>query len=457
MCRTSHIEVGFEKNLKTGLSLIDLSSAYDTIWRVGFLWKFYKVIPSRKLGKLVNSMLTNRTFRVFINDRSSRPRVLNNGFGQGSVCAPTFFNLYTSDMPMTKSRKFSFADDLGLTVQVKHFETAERILERDMGTMKRYYRKWCLRMNDGKSEVAIFHLNNQMASRKLDIHLDGEEIRFNSTPIYLGLPLDRSLTFKPALTRLSEKLKSRINLVQKLAGTDWGANGNTLRTAVLSLIYSVAEYCAPVWYRSSHVNIVDTQLNIAMRTITGAVVSTPVPWLHVLSNIAPPHLRRQAAARNEWIKCFNAPRNYRLPIAVELENPPPGRLTLRTPIWKDNAIREQNFDIKDAWKRYWMDSTDFTNKSLIENPHEKLEGFGLERREWRILNRFRCGHGCCRQQLYRWNFTDSPYCDCDNVSIQSMNHVLNVCHLRHFTGDLSDLNSVTDEAVEWLKNLDLEI
>lgn len=87
---TSHIEVGFQNNFKTGLALIDLSSAYDTIWRIGFLWKFYNVIPSKKLGKLINSMLTNRIFRVFINDRSSRPRVLNNGFGQGSVCAPNF-------------------------------------------------------------------------------------------------------------------------------------------------------------------------------------------------------------------------------------------------------------------------------------------------------------------------------------------------------------------------------
>ena len=56
---TSHIEVGYQNNLKTGLALIDLSSAYDTIWRIGFLWKFYNVIPSKKLGKLINGMLTN--------------------------------------------------------------------------------------------------------------------------------------------------------------------------------------------------------------------------------------------------------------------------------------------------------------------------------------------------------------------------------------------------------------
>ena len=296
-----------------------------------------------------------------------------------------------------------------------------------------------------------------MATRKLNILIDGEEIPFNNTPTYLGLPLDRSLTYNPALTKLSEKLKPRINLIQKLVGTDWGANGNTLRTAVLSLVYSVAEYCAPVWYRSCHVNKVDTQLNIAMRIITGSVDSTPIPWLHVLSNIAPPHLRRQAAACNEWKKCIDSSRNYRLPIADEVHNQPPDRLTSRAPIWNDPIVQAQEFSINGAWKQYWTDSCEFTNKSLVKDPYKKLEGFNLERREWSILNRFRCGHGCCKQQMHRWNFVDSPYCDCDNVSVQTMNHVLSECRLRHFSGSLSDLNSVTEEAIEWLKNLDLKI
>lgn len=64
-----------------------------------------------------------------------------------------------------------------------------------------------------RSEVAIYYLNNQIAARKLDVHLDGEVTPFNITPTYLDLPLDRSLTFKP-------ELKPRITLAQKLVRTD---------------------------------------------------------------------------------------------------------------------------------------------------------------------------------------------------------------------------------------------
>lgn len=60
-----------------------------------------------------------------------------------------------------------------------------------------------------------------------------------------------------------------------------------------------------------------------MRTITGTVDSTPIPWLHVLSNIAPPKLRRKMAAHKECVKCFDDSREYELPIKNELANPPP--------------------------------------------------------------------------------------------------------------------------------------
>lgn len=41
----------------------------------------------------------------------------------------------------------------------------------------------------------------------------------------------------------------RNNIFSKLVGTFWGA---ILRTATLVLTTSVHEYCAPVWYKSSH-------------------------------------------------------------------------------------------------------------------------------------------------------------------------------------------------------------
>ena len=39
---TSYIESGFQKKLKTGAVLIDLSAAYDTVWQAGLMVKLSK-------------------------------------------------------------------------------------------------------------------------------------------------------------------------------------------------------------------------------------------------------------------------------------------------------------------------------------------------------------------------------------------------------------------------------
>lgn len=77
----------------------------------------------------------------------------------------------------------------------------------------------------------------------------------------------------------------------KLTGTGWEAGAETLRIAALSLVYSAAEYCAPVWTQSTHDRKIDTQLNTTMCIISSTLKPTPTLWLPILSNIPPPPLR----------------------------------------------------------------------------------------------------------------------------------------------------------------------
>ena len=77
---TSFIEAGFELQRKTSVVFVDLSTAYDTVWRLGFMVKFLKAVPSSKIGNLVNSMLSNRSYRVFVGESSSRYKKLSDGF-----------------------------------------------------------------------------------------------------------------------------------------------------------------------------------------------------------------------------------------------------------------------------------------------------------------------------------------------------------------------------------------
>ena len=78
-------------------------------------------------------------------------------------------------------------------------------------------------------------------------------------------------------------------------GSGWGAGAKTLRIAALSLVYSAAEYCAPVWCRSAHTCLIDNVLNEALRIVTGCLRPTPTDHLSILSGIQPPELRQMGA------------------------------------------------------------------------------------------------------------------------------------------------------------------
>ena len=77
--------------------------------------------------------------------------------------------------------------------------------------------------------------------------MEGQQLRHDPNPVYLGV----TLSYRQHPTTTAGKLQSRNNLL-KLAGSSWGANANTLRSSALALCYSVAEYCCPVWQRSTH-------------------------------------------------------------------------------------------------------------------------------------------------------------------------------------------------------------
>ena len=83
--------------------------------------------------------------------------------------------------------------------------------------------------------------------------------------------------------------------MRRLAKSGWGPGAKTLRISALSLVYSTAEYCAPVWCRSIHTSLIDNILNDALRIVTECLRLTPTEDLAVLAGIQPAELRRLGA------------------------------------------------------------------------------------------------------------------------------------------------------------------
>ena len=221
---TDDIEVGFEHNHKVGVALVDLTAAYDTVWLRGLHLKLLRMLPDRNMVSFVMELLTNRSFTLRTSDgQVSRLRRIHNGVPQGSSLAPTLFNIYISDIPKTTSKPYGYADDLALLTAHQTWEKVEETLNKDMQSISEYLSRWRLKLSTAQTTTTAFHLNNRDTHRQLDVVVNDAPLPNNNNQVYLGVTLDRSLTYKRHLESLQSKVNARNGLLRCLAGSSWGA------------------------------------------------------------------------------------------------------------------------------------------------------------------------------------------------------------------------------------------
>ena len=146
--------------------------------------------------RMIIELVRNQSFTLTTGDgKQSRLRRLKNGIPQRSVLAPLLFNIYTFDLPSMISRKFAYTDNLALLHSSGNWKDLEKTLSQDMSTLSSYFQTWRLKLSHTKTMTAAFHLNNREAKRKLKVYSNDRLLPFCPTPTYLGVKLDRSLTF----------------------------------------------------------------------------------------------------------------------------------------------------------------------------------------------------------------------------------------------------------------------
>ena len=197
---------------------------------------------------------------------------------------------YVYNLPSTVSRRYAYANALALLYPSDEWKDLEGVLSQDMTTISTYLQTWRLQLSHTKTVTTAFHLNNREAKRELNIYNNGKRLPFCAVPTYLGVKLDRSLTFCHHLEALRKKLTMHVALMRRLAGSGWGAGAKTLRTATQSLVCSTAKYCEPVWCCSVHTRLIDSVLNDALHIATGCLCPTPTDYLPILAGIQPAEL-----------------------------------------------------------------------------------------------------------------------------------------------------------------------
>jgi hypothetical protein len=100
------------------------------------------------------------------------------------------------------------------------FSDCEANLEVDLERLNQYFQRWRLQPNPSKTESCVFHLSTHHANRTLDIQFAAMQIQHVEHHKYLGVTLDRSLTYNTHLSKTAKKVAACVNLVRKLTGTN---------------------------------------------------------------------------------------------------------------------------------------------------------------------------------------------------------------------------------------------
>lgn len=275
-----YIQAGFNNQEHTTAVFLDVQKAFDSVWFTGLLHKLIHLGFSDKIVHLISSYLQNRSFHVKIDGAVSSRRKILAGVPQGSVLAPTLYNIYTSDLPEQHNSQIAqYADDTVL--YYKHFSiiNSSNNIRCHLQKMSQWCNKWRVKINESKSHSVIFTRRRPTVPPPLK--LNNKTIDYNKGTKYLGIQLDNKLTWKNHIKYIRGKTLQRIYLLYPL-----------LSSPVLSikkktelykcLIRPIILYAAPVWGTTAKSNLNSLQVlqNKVARIITGADYYTRILLLY---------------------------------------------------------------------------------------------------------------------------------------------------------------------------------
>lgn len=252
-------------------AFLDVQQAFDRVWHKGLLCKIKTSLP-HSYHLLCASYLSGRLFQVKENGSTSKFYDINAGVPQGSVLGPVLYTVYTADLPETDGITIAtFADDTALLARNESPIVASQILQSGLDKITSWLRKWRVKASTSKSTQVTFTLRKENCP---PVKLDGSTLPHQNSVKYLGVHLDRRLTWVKHIKTKREELNLRYKTLHWILGQRSVLSIDNKLLIYKVILKSIWMYCCQLWgsASNSNVSILQRMQNTILRSIAN------VPW-----------------------------------------------------------------------------------------------------------------------------------------------------------------------------------